>query len=399
MQADLFNGPLDQLKGQYWVDNMVNPVFFSQALQASVQGSGPFALGMEVGPHPALKSAVSQTLKPTMDGSIPYTGCFERDGNDVEAMSAAVGLLWSYLGPSLVDFDSWRNAFHGSSQPRMLKTLPSYAWDHDQVYWHESRLVRNYRLGVKRPHELLGRLREEGQHGMAWRNVLRTQGLPWLRGHTFQNQVIFPEAGYVSMAVQAAELFVRSRTIKMVEIQDLKIHRALVINEDSAGVETLFTLRSHFACDALEDDAILEADFVCYCCSDEHILDKSCDGRLLIHLGEPTARDLPPSPFSQAELPPLNVDRFFNAVAGLGIDYNGVFRTMRSINRMFGHSQASASWAKGDLGEDYVLHPAILDVAFQAGFATFASLAENAMGCTYLPVGIRRVIVDPRQKY
>ena len=399
MEADLFNGPLDQLKGQYWVDNMVSPVLFSQALQASVQGSGKFALGMEVGPHPALKSAVSQTLKLIMDGSIPYTGCLERDGNDVEAMSAAVGLVWSYLGPSLVDLDSWRNAFHGSSQPRMLKNLPSYAWDHEQVYWHESRLVRNYRLGVQSPHELLGRLREEGQHGMAWRNVLRAQELPWLRGHTFQSQVIFPGAGYVSMAVQAAELFMRSRTIKMVEIQDLKIHRALVIDEDSAGVETLFTLRSRFACDALEDDAILEADFVCYCCSDEHVLDKSCDGRLLVHLGQPATGDLPPSPVSQAELPPLDVDRFFNAVAGLGINYNGVFRTMRSINRMFGHSQASASWAKGDLGENYVLHPAILDVAFQAGFATFASLAENAIGCTYLPVGIRRVIVDPRQKY
>ena len=397
--ADLFDRPLDQLKGQYWVDNMVNPVLFSQALQAAVQGSGPFALGIEVGPHPALKNVVSETLKPIIEGSIPYTGCLERGVNDVEAMSAAVGLVWTYLDPSPVEFNSRRNAFHRSNQLRMVKNLPSYAWDHNQVYWHESRLVRNYRLGVQSPHELLGRLREEGRHGMAWRNVLRAQEVPWLQGHTFQSQVIFPGAGYVSMAIQAAVLFVRDRTIRMVEIRDLEIYRALVIDENNAGVETLFTLRSRSPYDVMEDNAILEADFVCYCCSDEHVPDKSCDGRLLLHLGPLAPGDLPPRPTSQIELPSLDIDRFFNAVAGLGINYHGVFRTIRSINRIFGHSQASASWAKGDLGESYVLHPAILDVAFQAGFATFASLAENAIGCTYLPTGIRRVIVDPRQRY
>ena len=403
VQADLFNGPLDKLNGQYWVDNMINPVLFSQALQSSVREGGPITLGIEVGPHPALKSAVSQTLKPIINDSIPYAGCLDRDGDDAKTMSAAVGLVWSYLGPSLVDFDGWRKAFRRSTKPRMLKNLPSYAWEHDQVYWHESRLVRNYRLGLQRPHELLGRLREEGQHGMAWRNVLRAQELPWLRGHTFQGQVIFPGAGYVSMAVQAAKSFVRSRTIKMIEIQDLKIYRALVVDEDSAGVETLFTLRSRSPYNDMKDegDAILEADFVCYCCSDEHVLDKSSDGRLLIHLGQSTPDDLPPIPISQtqAELPSLDVDRFFDAIAGLGINYKGVFRTIRSMDRMFGHSRASASWANGDLGENYVLHPAILDVAFQTGFATFASLAENALGCTYLPAGIRRVIVDPTHRY
>lgn len=86
-------------------------------------------------------------------------------------------------------------------------------------------------------------------------------------------------------------------------------------------------------------------------------------------------------------------------LAGLGINDNGVFSTIRSINKLFGHSRASTSWAKGDLRESYVLHPAILDVAFQAGLATFASLAENAMGCTYLPAGISHVIVDPTQRY
>ncbi|PKX89195.1 lovastatin nonaketide synthase [Aspergillus novofumigatus IBT 16806] len=358
--ADLLQGPLDQLKDQYWVDNMVRPVLFSQALEFALLCGRSFAVALEVGPHPALKGPVSQTLKPTVASSIPYAGCLERGGNDVESMSAALGLLWSHLGPSFVDFGGWRKAFRRPSQQRMLKNLPSYAWDHDQIYWQESRLSRNYRLG---------------------------------------GQVIFPGAGYVSMAVQAAEAFVHGRTMKMVEIQDMNIPRALVIDEDSMGVETLFTVRSRDRHDAMANDSILEAEFVCYSCSDERALDKSCDGRLLIHLGQPACGDLPPSPISQAELPPLDVDRFFTAIAGLGIVYDGVFRAIRSINRTWGHSKASASWARGELGEQYALHPAILDVGFQTGFATFASIAEKAMGSTYLPAGIRRVIVDPAQNY
>ena len=107
----------------------------------------------------------------------------------------------------------------------------------------------------------------------------------------------------------------------MVEIQDLKIHRALMVNEDSAGVQTLFTLRSRFPHDVVKDDAGLRADFVFYCCSDEHVLDKSSEGRLLIQLGQPLPDDLPPILMSQGELPFLDVNRFFNAVTGLGINY------------------------------------------------------------------------------
>ena len=46
-----------------------------------------------------------------------------------------------------------------------------------------------------------------------------------------------------------------------------------------------------------------------------------------------------------------------------------------------------------------MLYTTILGVAFQIGFATFASLAENAMKCTYLSAGTRDLIVDLGQKY
>jgi acyl transferase domain-containing protein len=117
----LLLGPLDLFKDQYLVDEMVSAVLFSHVLEYSLRHISSFAVALEVGPHPALKGPVSQTLKSTIGSSIIYASCLERGGRNVESMSAALGMLWSYLGPSFVDFGGWRNAFHGPSQPRVLK--------------------------------------------------------------------------------------------------------------------------------------------------------------------------------------------------------------------------------------------------------------------------------------
>jgi hypothetical protein len=199
----------------------------------------------------------------------------------------------------------------------------------------------------------------------------------------------------VSTAVQAAEAFVHGRAIKFVEIQDMNIPKALVIDEDSAGAETLFIVRSRDYHGAVDNGSILEAEFACYSCSDDLVLDKGCDGRLLIHLGQRASGDLPPNHTSQAELLPLDFDSSKKPSLDLGS-----FITECSVPCVPSiGTKASAPWAKGELGEQYTLHRAILDVGFQAGFAAFPSIAETAMGSTYLPAGIRRVIADPTQIY
>lgn len=396
----ILSGLLDsELTGQYWVDNMVNAVLFSEAVSYAVKSStAKLSFAFEVGPHPALKGPVGQTLKPLLESPMPYVGCLERGKNGVETMSAALGLLWSHIGSSAMDFTSWRESFALPGQAPMLQGLPSYAWDHDQIYWQESRISHNYRLGDQVPHNLLGRLRESSQHEQTWRNIFHLNEIPWVRGHTFQGQILFPGAGYLSLAVEAAKKFVQDRPIKMVEIRDMNIPKALVIGENS-GVEILFTIRTRSPPTGLEDASVLYAEFVSYSSADERVLEKTCDGQLIIHLGKAEPGDLPPSQISQSELTPLAEDRFHKAVYELGLGYEGVFRTLHSINRTWGHAKASASWTKGDLNQDYTLHPAVLDVTFQAGLATFVSTAEKSMPSPYLPIGIRRVVIDPNQNY
>ena len=51
-------------------------------------------------------------------------------------------------------------------------------------------------------------------------------------------------AGYISIVVRAVKSFVLSSTRQMIDIQHLRIRKALVVDEDNEGVEVLFTLRS-----------------------------------------------------------------------------------------------------------------------------------------------------------
>jgi aspyridone synthetase, hybrid polyketide synthase / nonribosomal peptide synthetase len=402
--TELLEGDLQTLTGQYWVDNMVNPVLFSQAVECSLWTAGPFDMVVELGPHPALKGPATQTFKSALGSSLPYAGFMRRGDNEVEAFSGGVGYLWSYLGPSFVDFDDYRRAYQelGSKEPKMLKNLPSYVWDHERIYWKESRISRKFRLRDHQAHEILGRrVADDSEHEMRWRNILRLSELPWLRGHEFQGQALFPFAGYISMAMEAAKVMAEGRPIKMIELEDMAVPRALVIDEERADVETVFTVRRTNTELRDHDNRIMQAEFTCYFCSDETAgtLEKSCGGRLLIRLGHSSVSDLPPRTSGRSNLTAVNMKRFYPSLVRLGLNYQGLFKPKTSARRTENYATGSASWLEIDLGQNYLLHPAFLDVGFHSIFAAFASHESDALWTPYLPVYIRRLTVNPNLDY
>ena len=402
--TDLLEGDLEALKGQYWMDNMLNTVLFSQAIEVSIWNGGPFDVAVELGPHPTLKGPAEQTLKAAFGSAPSYAGFMRRHDSEVEAFSGGVGYVWSCLGPSFVDFDGYRKAFQGpnASTSRMLKDLPSYSWDHDKAHWRESRISRKYRLRNDRSQELLGRrVPDDSEHEMRWRNILRLTEIPWIRGHEFQGQVLFPGAGYVAMALEAAKAIADRRPVKLYEVQDMVLSRALVIPESPAGVETVFTSRLIDASPRTSNDATLEAEFACYFCSDEATgsLVKACMGRLLIQLGRPSTQELPPRLLQASNLVPVDMERFYSAMSNVGLNYQGLFRGMLDGKRSLGFASATASWLDSDMGCEYVVHPAFLDVAFQSLYAAFSSAASGDIWAPYLPVRIRRLAVNPNANY
>ena len=91
--VELLEGDLHTLKDHYWVENMVQPVLFSQAVECALWNGGPFDMVVELGPHPALKGPAVQTIKSATGISPPYASVMRRGDDAIEAFSSAVGYV------------------------------------------------------------------------------------------------------------------------------------------------------------------------------------------------------------------------------------------------------------------------------------------------------------------
>ncbi|KAL7809312.1 polyketide synthase [Trichoderma aethiopicum] len=402
--TQLLRGDLSSLKGQYWVDNMVRTVLFTQAIESSIWHGGPFDLAIEVGPHPALKGPTEQTLKASY-GALPmYTGVLKRGGNDVEAFSSAIGTTWSQLGPVFVDFAGYRSLFYEAEMPafRIPKGLPSYSWDHDKVFWREGRLSRRFRLGHDQVHELLGRRTlDDNDNELRWRNVLKLGEMPWLRGHEVLGEVLLPGASYVSIAVQAGQSVAISmeKGVRLIEVSNVNILRPVVVPEGADGVETLFTTR---IVETTKDH--IRAEFRYYVCPDESLgsMLQTCNGDIMVYLE--TQADvasqytLPSKDVMPSNLTSIDTERVYSLFQDIGLNYSGLFRGISAIDRQLDYARTRSTWAEG-LDSAYVVHPAMLDVAFQTMFIAKAHPASRQINSALLPSRIDRVRIDPSVQF
>ncbi|KAJ5758973.1 hypothetical protein N7520_006129 [Penicillium odoratum] len=383
----------DSLVDTYWSNNMVNPVLFSQAVSFATAALGPFDMALEVGPHPALKGPVLQTIQEVSGSELPYTGTFNRGKDSREAFSSALGAIWISMGENVVDFAKFDNEVLPDDQRRRLVTgLPTYSWDHDRVYWHESRLSKTFREDGEKFHPLLGAQCADGaQKEVRWRNYLNTREIPWLAHHQVQGQMVFPAAGYVSAAV---EILIRQfglPSIRVVDLQDFIIGQALVL-EDNVPVEIIYALKLS----DLHDD-VAWAEFNCYSDSNRGTSSISlhASARIKVTLGNPSHSDLPPGTEHQGPFLEVETDRFYNFVSNLGFGYTGPFRALSNLRRKMDHATGSISIPIDESMESPLLiHPGSLDAAIQAIMLAYSFPGDGRLRTLYLPTRIDSIRIN-----
>ncbi|KAI1104800.1 beta-ketoacyl synthase domain-containing protein [Jackrogersella minutella] len=384
----------EDLGAGYWRDNMVNMVRFHDAVVNAISQHGVFDCVIEVGPHPALKGPVMQSAK-SIGHDLVYSSPLDRSKDDTLAFSDFLGFLWSHYGPQEVNLRKYIEQSPNSSTLRTrIDDLPSYSWEHSQVHYRESRISRQFHFKSAAPHELLGvRTRDDNEHELRWRNMLRLEKLPWVEHHSFQGQALLPASGYCIMALDAARSLLNDRPASLVELQDLQILSGINVDRESIGTEVLFTLAVVPQTGSHDVNSTIKAEFTMTSCPADGTtaMRMNMMGHLKIHLGDPTRDALPPRRASESEAFDATPESFYKMMEETGLAYTGPFRALSSIRRRYDFCSATLKrWHPEDT-TTLQISPATLDSCFQSAFLTYAFPGDGSLWTSFLPIRIDRV--------
>ncbi|PWY90361.1 hypothetical protein BO94DRAFT_574133 [Aspergillus sclerotioniger CBS 115572] len=231
----------------YWVDNLVSPVRFSAALLASMDD--PSAMGsredalIEIGPHSTLRTAIKETFADVPEfQSSQYGSLLKRYETDGSTILRTFGtLVCSGHEISLAAINDRRAG--SKKTPRLLTSLPGYAFDHSRSMRGTSRRVEQTKFPTYKRHELLGvPVEDTNPVEQRWRNVLRPDDLPWLRMNRMSGKIHFPGVAYLLMAIEAAIQRAGNTAISGVRLGNVSMLAPLPIPDSATGVEIQFSI-------------------------------------------------------------------------------------------------------------------------------------------------------------
>lgn len=249
--SSMYGEPVSaKIVASYWRKNRESPVRFSDAAEQLMKGSKiPL---IELGPHSAMEMPLKQTTKKLeiKEGHVHYNSAIIRKKNGVHSVLDLMGqLLLHGHNVSFADVNHVENTNALGVQGNLLTNLPPYPWTYDSdVLWNEggqSRELRNRKYGH---HELLG-LQTLGGSGVVttWRNMLKVKDVPWLESHKLGEDIVFPAAGFVAMAIEGIcqVMDIERQQRPKISLRNFNVIKALPISsdEDNAGAEIFTTLR------------------------------------------------------------------------------------------------------------------------------------------------------------
>ncbi|KAL3478889.1 hypothetical protein BJX99DRAFT_268945 [Aspergillus californicus] len=367
-----------ELDAAYWRRNLESPVLFAPAMQGLLKKFKNNTF-IEIGPHSALSGPLQQIFRGVESKSeLIYIPTLNRDENDSQQqLLSSAGLAHS--SGIVVDLQT----INGTGNT--ISNLPPYPWQHGTRYWHDSRLTREWRFRQYPHHELLGaRSIESSELEPAWRNLLRLEDVLWISEHALQGNVIFPAAGYISMAGEAALQL--SPDSEDYSIKNMVIKHPLLMKE-SAEFELITTLKPVKITDLL-DSEWYSFTIVSY---DGTAWTKHCHGQVR------AGSDHPPTGHEikqQARV--LDIDTCYRYVDRLGFAYGPMFRRFQTLSAHPTERKAAGTLLALDTppASRYTLHPAIMDHLLQAfPMAVAQGLARRFQ--ILVPAAIGNLYVHP----
>ncbi|KEY72258.1 hypothetical protein S7711_00257 [Stachybotrys chartarum IBT 7711] len=201
---------------QYWTDNLVSTVRFSDALRyialsaPKIDGLGNISDIVEVGPYGALKRPVNETISQATAGrAVAYNAVLSKTESPLITILEVVGKLFARGYPVSI---TAANQMDDNSEDSILIDVPPYPFDHSHLYWDESRISRDWRLREPTPRGILGiRTMDWNPLEPRWRKMLSVEEIPWMADHAIGDDIFFPAAGMIMMALEAVKQNIQTR--------------------------------------------------------------------------------------------------------------------------------------------------------------------------------------------
>lgn len=398
----------EELNAAYWGANLTSPVLFGDALtkvllmaRKDQKQSHPVAV-IEVGPHSALGGPIKQIIKASkLAGPITYHSVLSRNQDSSSTAVTLAGDL--FVKGATISF-SRVNDPYGKGKSHVLTNLPTYNWHHKTTHWVESRRSAKYRHRKFPKHDLFGVPSSDSiPSEPTWRNYVRLEELPWLKGHCIGGKTVFPAAGYITMVLEALKQHVLSEgngwKNMRIKFRQVNVGRALLIPDDSVGVETLVAIRP-YTYTARESSALWK-EFRIFSVSANGESTEHCRGLVTAINPSPNEQQRnitnaeslefieEAAKHSRAMLSPKQL---YKELRSLGVDYSGPFESQEHIR-----ASESGSICRFKIPnvqaimplrhqQPHCIHPATLDVCFQAVFSAM-KVADNLRG-TFVLSGI-----------
>lgn len=356
----------DLATGQYWVDNMVSPVQFASGVR-HVADLGVTDM-IEVGPHPALRRYVQDTLG--TGSTMQYWSTLYRGHSASEKLLELAGTLFCRgHDVSLAAVNNESAEEEGQSRP-FLVDCPPYPFDHSRKFWAESRISRDYRLREPtKGGDLLGqRAADWNPLQPRWRNFLSVETSPWIGDHVVGGTVLYPAAAMLVMAMEAArEMAPADRTATGYFIKEARFMSPIVVPEHwDDRVETMLSLtpmRHHPAWCGI---SIFVYDKEAH--SWTEVFQASVQTQYTSEADLITANEAVREQHQKADtscLLPVDTQLLYSNAADQGLQYGDWFRLCQDIRWNKGNGQAIASVNNtAKFRTDSLVHPAVLDTMF-----------------------------------
>ncbi|MDB5502867.1 MAG: eryA [Tardiphaga sp.] len=357
----------------YWWHNVRDPVLFASAIDGLIaQGCETF---VELSAHPVLTGAIAENLVARGVRAGTVLPSLRRDDDDRATMLASLGALYTQ-GAAV----HW-HALYPDGGRRV--PLPATPWLRER-HWTESRDAQQQRLG-RYQHPLLGRRLNTANP--TWQATLDRRRLPFLEDHRIHGSVLVPGAAYVEMALAAgSEIFGHD-----VICEDIQFERALFVPDQSMPeLQFVFDAR----------DASFNICSSATRASEEWTHHAS--GKLRPSMNGRPAKVIAIDEVRAAAIRQLAKPEIYRKLAAMGLNYGprhqGVERIWLGDGEAFGEIVApDCITGTGEDYQDYYIHPAMLDAAFQVLIGAVLGRDEaSAKSGVYVPISIERLRIKGR---